>query len=115
MDHEDERGRIEFETPYVLAEAFPERIEAGPHLRRCSQCGSDSQALSAWDLTVIKHRVSNQPLGHLRLYCLEHLAQAKAEWSRGSAGELNGPVCPNCFTVVPSGTKTCDRCGERAV
>lgn len=113
MGRDDERDLIEFETPYSLAEALPERIAAPDRLRRCSQCGSRSQALPASALTVIKHRVSNQPLGQLRLYCHEHLAQAKEEWNHGLPGGVGttAPVCPNCFVLVPSGTKTCDTCG----
>jgi hypothetical protein len=108
----DERERIDFETSYVLAEVFPARIEAPAGMRRCSQCGSQSQALSAWKLTVIKHRHDTQPLGHLRLYCGEHLAGA-VEWRSGlsGAGGKTGPVCPNCFLTVPVGTGVCDTCG----
>lgn len=81
------------------------------------QYGFQSQALPVSALTVIKHRVSNQPLGQLRMYCREHLAQATEEWSRGDGGHVNtmGPVCPNCFVVVPSGTAICDTCGVKAV
>lgn len=114
MDGHDERELIEFETPVILAVAFPERVDAPDRLRRCSQCGSDSRALPASELTVIKHRVSNQPLGQLRLYCHEHLADATDEWESSSAGggHKMGPICPDCFLAVPSGTRRCDSCGE---
>ncbi len=108
----DERELIEFETPYVLAEAFPARIGAAAGQRRCSQCGSQSQASPASQLTVVKHRHATQPLGHLRLYCREHAPGAK-EWSSGASGSGGnaGPTCPQCFVTVPSGTRVCDTCG----
>lgn len=75
-----ERGLIEFETPRVLGEVFPDRVDAPETLRQCSVCGKESQALRASELTVIKRRHGGQPLGHLRLYCHEHLADG-SEWS----------------------------------
>lgn len=110
----DERDWIEFDTTYVLAEVFPDRINAPDHLRRCSVCGIQSQALPASKLTVIKHRHGGQPSGHLRLYCDEHVGGAK-EWSEnvGGVGGKTGPFCPNCFVNVPFGTGICDSCGEK--
>ena len=111
----DERLRIEFEVPYPLGEAFPERRDALPEMRKCSMCGSDSQALPADQLTVIKHRHALQPLGHLRLYCPGHAASA-AEWSSGGTvgrGAKDGPFCPSCNLTVPSGTRVCDTCGHK--
>jgi RNA polymerase subunit RPABC4/transcription elongation factor Spt4 len=110
----DERELIEFETPYVLAEVFPSRILAPEDQRKCSQCGVESRPLPASELTVIKHRHSSQPLGHMRIYCHEHLAGAK-EWTESAGGETSrrtGPVCPNCFMTVPTGTGVCETCGE---
>lgn len=113
----DERLRIEFEKPYVLAEAFPERVDAAEEWRKCSFCGLQSQALPASELTVIKNRHGTQPLGHLLLYCPQHLAGAK---ERGDSvdsvdgGRKRGPVCRNCFITVPIGTRVCDSCGEKA-
>ena len=113
----DERLRIEFEKPYVLAEAFPERVNAAEKWRKCSLCGLQSQALPASELTVIKHRHGTQPLGNLRLYCPQHLAGAK-EWSDSAdgvdGGRKRGPICRNCFIAVPIGTRVCDSCGEKA-
>ena len=108
----DERQFIEFETPYVLADVLPERIDAPEDMRRCSQCGANSKALPASELTVVKHRHESQPAGHMRLYCDEHLAGAR-EWSSGlgGSGGRTGPTCPNCFVSVPIGTLTCDQCG----
>lgn len=104
---------IEFETPYVLAEVFPSRIDAPAELRKCSQCGADAQAWPAWELTVI-NRHTSQPLGHLRIYCHEHVARAN-DWNESLGGERSGrtgPVCPNCFMTVPLGTGVCETCGE---
>jgi RNA polymerase subunit RPABC4/transcription elongation factor Spt4 len=116
-DSSDERLLIEFEKPYVLAEAFPGRVNATEERRKCSICGQRSQALPASALTVIKHRHGAQPLGHLRLYCPEHLVGAR-EWSDaadgGGGGRKSGPVCRNCFVIVPVGTRVCDSCGEKA-
>ena len=113
MIDDDERPSIEFESPQRLDEAFPERKNAPPELRRCSECGANSQARPASELTVIKHRHATQPLGHLRLYCPEHLALAK-EWTDGSAGRRTrtGPVCPACHLTVPLGTGICESCGQ---
>jgi hypothetical protein len=83
-------------------------------MRKCSMCGSNSQALPADKLTVIKHHHALQPLGHLRLYCPEHAASA-AEWSGGGAGgdgAKDGPACPTCNITVPIGTRVCDLCGK---
>lgn len=108
----NERELLDFETPYVLAEVFPARVSGPESLRRCSECGSQSQALQASKLTVIKHRLDTQPLGHLRLYCDEHLAGA-TEWGSGAGGSRGktGSMCPNCFVTVPLGTGVCDTCG----
>lgn len=111
----DERELIEFETPYVMAEVFPGRIDAPDSLRRCSRCGADSKAWPASELTVIKHGVSNQPLGHLVMYCHEHLASA-TEWGVSpDAPQKTGPVCPSCFLTVPLGTGVCDNCGTKVI
>lgn len=110
----DERELIDFETPYVLSESFPDRVDAPGELRRCSQCGGSSQPLPASELTVIKHHVGGQPLGHLRLYCRDHLAATK-EWdASGGPGRSGptGPMCLSCFVTVPLGTGICETCGE---
>lgn len=53
----------------------------------------------------------NQPLGHLVLYCHEHIARAN-EWdsSPGGSGKV-GPVCPSRRMSVPVGRLECDQCG----
>lgn len=109
----DERSLLEFESPRNLAEIFPHRVGAPPHLRRCSVCGANSQALPAEALTVIKHRHGAQDLGHMRLYCDEHLRGA-TEWRDtpgGAGGGRIGKVCPTCFISVPLGTGICESCG----
>jgi hypothetical protein len=74
----DERGLIEYDTPRVLAEVFPDRIGAPGDLRKCSPCGRNSQPQPASELTVIKLHHARQPLGHLRIYCHDHLARRLA-------------------------------------
>lgn len=49
---DDERPLIDFENHKVLSEVFPWRIDAAPEMRRCSECGSASQDLSASALTL---------------------------------------------------------------
>ena len=107
----DERELIEFDTEYVLSEVFPERIDAPDSWRRCSLCGAASKAWPASELTVVKRHHGNQPLGHLVLYCHDHITRAN-EWDSipGGSREL-GPVCPKCHLSVPVGTLECEGCG----
>jgi hypothetical protein len=110
----DERELIEFEVPRILSEVFPDRASAPGELRRCSQCGTGSRPLPADQLTVIKHRHDTQPLGHLRLYCPTHAAEAREWLSSGSKGSGRvGPVCPSCNYTAPVGTRICDICGQQ--
>jgi hypothetical protein len=107
----DERELIEFDVEYNLAETFPNRINAAESMRKCSLCGTASQAIPAVDLTVIKSQHAAQPLGHLRLYCRDHLAESRGGSWAGSALGPAGPVCPTCFVAIPTGTLECDTCG----
>lgn len=107
----DERDLIEFDTEYVLSEVFPERVDARDSWRKCSLCGAASNAWPASELTVVKRRHGNQPLGHLVLYCHEHIARAN-DWDSGSGSSGRfGPVCPECHMAIPVGTMKCDGCG----
>ena len=108
----DERELIEFDIEYNLAETFPDRVNAAESKRKCTICGTASQAIPAADLTVIKSQHAAQPLGHLRLYCRDHLAESRVGGSRSRSHDGPvGPVCPECFVVVPSATGQCDTCG----
>ncbi|CAN5134728.1 hypothetical protein BH24ACT12_BH24ACT12_06710 [soil metagenome] len=40
----DERDLVEYESPQPLDQAFPDRKNAPPEMRRCSACGSHSKA-----------------------------------------------------------------------
>ena len=108
----DERDLIEFETEYVVADPFPDRIDRSD-LLKCSACGAESKPLPATEVTVIKHRHGSPPLGHLRLHFHTHLAAAKLEWgSSGGGSQRMGAICPNCRVAVPVGTGECDTCGR---
>ena len=108
----DDRELIEFDIEYNLAETFPDRVNAAESMRKCTICGTASQAIPAEQLTVIKTHHASQPLGNLRLYCAAHLSGVRGGGSRsGSHDGPVGPVCPECFVVIPSATGQCDTCG----
>lgn len=108
----DERDSLIVGVPYVMSEACPWRVDAEPKYRRCSSCGSRSQALPASDLWVIKEHRSNNPAGALRIYCAYHLDRMGSPGTAG--GGTSGPVgavCPHCFIATPAGTGICESCG----
>jgi hypothetical protein len=61
-------------------------------------------------LTVVKRHHGTQPLGHLIVYCPEHIAGANEWESSGGSGKF-GPICPDCHMAIPAGTMECDVCG----
>ncbi|MCR3719553.1 MULTISPECIES: hypothetical protein [Prauserella salsuginis group] len=104
----DERDVIDFDTEYVLAEAFPGRVDAPAVYRRCTWC-TDQQPWPAAELTVFKTRVSGDPQGRLLLYCPDHVDGRDAAGPAGTSGRT-GPRCPQCWVEVPTGTGFCDMC-----
>lgn len=106
----DERELLEFDQEYVLSDALPHR-GSPDRMATCSVCGADSPAWPSSALTIVKRHHASQPLGHLVVYCPDHIAQAR-EWNTGGGDSARmGPICPNDNVAVPTGTMECDICG----